>query len=312
MRQRLRRGITGIHASHSRSSPSTTSNPTSDPPRCRAAGRTNSGSKNGFGSTARDARSPQAATSCGLNSRSGINRPAGRRDLRPTSVRTLGTETDNPAKVNLSRSTMQQHAKHRAHSPHGTARTLSWRSIHGVSRWAARITRRDSSPATSLTIPFASGAAGTRRARSTGSRNSDTRRRTFALLRLADDSCQRERGRPGRVAGAIASRESHRLDPVVGRPLLAFDRPTASACVDSDEEGEERRGGDGFCVARIARLVSVCVWREGAAGADGMVLEQPFRCQVRERRRSCGCSRHRMRAWTPCYSSMRQRSMFAA
>ena len=71
-------------------------------------------------------------------------------------------------------------------------------------------------------------------------------------------------------------------------------------------------GGDRFRVAPIARSVSVCVWRKGAAGADGMVLEQPLRCQVRERRRSCWCSRHRMRPWTPCYSSMRQRCTFAA
>jgi hypothetical protein len=34
---------------------------------------------------------------------------------------------------------MQQHAKHRAPSPRGTARTLFWRSIHGVSRGLARI-----------------------------------------------------------------------------------------------------------------------------------------------------------------------------
>jgi hypothetical protein len=43
-------------------------------------------------------------------------------------------------------------------------------------------------------------------------------------------------------------------------------------------------GGDRFRVAPIARSVSVCLWREGAAGADGMVLEQPLRCQVPERR----------------------------
>jgi hypothetical protein len=43
-------------------------------------------------------------------------------------------------------------------------------------------------------------------------------------------------------------------------------------------------GGDRFRVAPIARSVSVCVWREGAAGADGMVLEQPLPCQIPERR----------------------------
>jgi hypothetical protein len=42
-------------------------------------------------------------------------------------------------------------------------------------------------------------------------------------------------------------------------------------------------GGDRFRVAPIARSVSVWVWRKGAAGAGGMVLEQPVRCQVPER-----------------------------
>jgi hypothetical protein len=97
------------------------------------------------------------------------------------------------------------------HSPHAGRRE---RCPGGASTASAvgslASPRRDSSPSTGLTIPFASGAAGTRRARSTGSRNSDRRRRTFALLRLADDSYQRERGRPGRAAGAIAFRESIR------------------------------------------------------------------------------------------------------
>lgn len=71
-------------------------------------------------------------------------------------------------------------------------------------------------------------------------------------------------------------------------------------------------GGDRFRVAPIARSVSVCVWREGAAGADGMVLEQPSVARFAGvARRSWWCSRHRMRAWTPCYSSMRQRCTFA-
>ena len=43
-------------------------------------------------------------------------------------------------------------------------------------------------------------------------------------------------------------------------------------------------GGDRFRVAPIARSVSVCVWRKGAAGADGMVREQLLRCRVLERR----------------------------
>src|ERR1019366_8704756 len=221
VRPRLRRGITGIHASHSRSCPSTTSSPTSDPPRCRAAGRTNSGSKNGFGSTARNARSPQAATSCGLSSRSGINRPAERRDLRPTSARPVGTETGKPAKVTLPLSTMQQHAKHRAPSPRGTARTLFWRSIHGVSRGLARIAAEGLVGVDGPDDPFRLGGGGHQTSEIDGQQELRQARRTFALLRLADDSYQRDPGvRTARCSRLLIGQAGVASNAAGGGPLV--------------------------------------------------------------------------------------------
>jgi hypothetical protein len=116
------------------------------------------------------------------------------------------------------------------HSPHAGRRE---RCPGGASTASAvgslASPRRDSSPSTGLTIPFASGAAGTKRARSTGSRNSDRRRRTFALLRLADDSYQRGGVAPAeRPARSLSGKAIVRIPSPAGRCSLRV-RLVASA-----------------------------------------------------------------------------------
>ena len=147
------------------------------------------------------------------------------------------------------------------HSPHAGRRE---RCPGGASTASAvgslASPRRDSSASTGLTIPFASGAAGTRRARSTGSRNSDRRRRTFALLRLADDSYQRGGVAPAeRPARSLSGKAIVRIPSSAGRCSLSSSprrkrpsrrRPTIA--IDGERRATRPRRGDRNATLAIA------------------------------------------------------------